>query len=199
MDTPRPASEKRKKEILDAALECFASRGYAATTLDDIRARSGASTGSIYHLFAGKEEIGGALYLEGLRAWQAGFLDELRAHATAEAGVRAIVGYYLGWIAAQTKLARFILHTRQAELSASIRDEVRANNRAFFREIKMHLEPQMGSGRVRAMPLELFHAVVMGPCLEYARQWLGGLTKVTPAEAREHLADAAWAAVRKPR
>jgi AcrR family transcriptional regulator len=199
MDTPRPASEKRKKEILEAALDCFAQRGYAATTLDDIRARSGASTGSIYHLFAGKEEIGGALYLEGLRAWQDGFRDELRAHATAEAGVRAIVGYYLGWIAAQPKLARFILHTRQAELSPSIRDEVRALNRAFFREVKEHLEPQVASGRVRNMPLELFHAVVIGPCLEYARQWLGGLTKVAPAEAREHLADAAWAAVRRPR
>jgi AcrR family transcriptional regulator len=199
METPRPASEKRKKEILDAALECFAQRGYAATTLDDIRARSGASTGSIYHLFAGKEEIGGALYLEGLRAWQAGFRDELRAHATAEAGVRAVVGYYLGWIAEQPKLARFILHTRQAELSPSIRDEVRALNRGFFREVKTQLEPLMASGRVRAMPLELFHSVVMGPCLEYARQWLGGITKVTPADARPHLADAAWAAVKRPR
>jgi AcrR family transcriptional regulator len=195
---PRPASERRRKEILDAALDCFAARGYAATTLDEIRARSGASTGSIYHFFAGKEEIGGALYAEGLRAWHVGFLEELRRHRDAEPAVRAIVGYYLRWIAESPKLARFMLHTRQTELTLSARDELRSLNRAFFREVKALVVPRVESGELRAMPLELFTAVVMGPCFEYARQWLSGITKLEPDAARPHLAAAAWAGV-KPR
>ncbi|HTO27428.1 MAG TPA: TetR family transcriptional regulator, partial [Devosia sp.] len=43
----------RRRQILDAALSAFLERGYAATSIADIRARSGASTGSIYHFFAG--------------------------------------------------------------------------------------------------------------------------------------------------
>ena len=58
------ASERRKREILEAALACFGELGYEKTTLAEIRARSEASTGSIYHHFRSKEHLFAALYLE---------------------------------------------------------------------------------------------------------------------------------------
>ena len=192
----RPASEKRRREILDAALDCFAARGYAATTLEEIRLRSGASTGSIYHLFKSKEEIGGIVYLEAMRDWQDGFLAVLRAEAGAEAAVRATVAYYLDWIGRSPKLARFILNTRQAELLPAVRDQIRAQNRAFVVAIVGLIEPYIAKGRLRAMPLELFTAMVMGPVMEYGRQWLAGTSKTPPERALPLLADGAWAAVR---
>ena len=51
----------RREEILTAALSCFLDKGFERTTLGDIRARSGASTGSIYHFFAGKRDLFGQL------------------------------------------------------------------------------------------------------------------------------------------
>ena len=57
----RASTENRRRTILAAALACFAEHGYEATTLGQIRERSGASVGSIYHLFASKEEIAGAV------------------------------------------------------------------------------------------------------------------------------------------
>src|SRR5215470_14374357 len=68
------ASERRRKSILDAALACFLERGVAATTTEEIRDRSGASIGSIYHHFGDKEGLAGALYVEGIRSYQEGFL-----------------------------------------------------------------------------------------------------------------------------
>ena len=48
-------------QILDAALEEFAERGFAATTMDDIARRCGLSKGGLYAHFAGKDLIFEAL------------------------------------------------------------------------------------------------------------------------------------------
>src|SRR5205814_7423752 len=88
---PRAATGERRRAILEAALRCFSEQGYEATTLGQIRERSGASTGSIYHLFASKEEIAGAVYVDGLRSYQQGFIEVLAKRKTAEAMVRACV------------------------------------------------------------------------------------------------------------
>ena len=70
-DSPRAASSRARREaILDAALECFSTLGYEQTTLADIRAKAGASTGSIYHHFGSKERIAADLYLDGVRQTQ---------------------------------------------------------------------------------------------------------------------------------
>lgn len=51
---------KKKKEILDSALFCFAKKGFQVATIDDIVAHSKISKGAIYNYFKSKEEI----YLE---------------------------------------------------------------------------------------------------------------------------------------
>ncbi len=43
----------------------FTESGFAAATVDDVRRRSGASVGSIYHHFGGKQELAEALYAGG--------------------------------------------------------------------------------------------------------------------------------------
>lgn len=53
----RRRKEARPNEILDAALECFAESGFAATRLDDIARRAGVTKGTLYLYFASKEEI----------------------------------------------------------------------------------------------------------------------------------------------
>ena len=49
--------EARPEEIIDAALELFVERGYAATRLDDVAARAGVSKGTLYLYFKNKEEL----------------------------------------------------------------------------------------------------------------------------------------------
>jgi AcrR family transcriptional regulator len=53
----RRKPEISRGEILDAALACFAERGYHETSIDDIAARAGLSKGAIYWHFAGKREL----------------------------------------------------------------------------------------------------------------------------------------------
>ncbi|HEY0838045.1 MAG TPA: TetR/AcrR family transcriptional regulator [Azospirillum sp.] len=53
----RRRKEARPQEIVDAALEVFADRGFAATRLEDVAARAGVSKGTLYLYFPNKEEL----------------------------------------------------------------------------------------------------------------------------------------------
>ena len=49
--------EQRRQQILDAAVTCFARRGFHEATLTDICEQAGLSRGAVYHYYKSKEEI----------------------------------------------------------------------------------------------------------------------------------------------
>lgn len=51
------APEVRRREIVDAAVELFAAKGYSATTINDILEAVGIAKGTFYHHFTSKEEV----------------------------------------------------------------------------------------------------------------------------------------------
>jgi AcrR family transcriptional regulator len=56
--SPRPdVSEERKDQILDAATDVFAQKGFSETRMDDIVEESGLSKGTLYWYFKSKDEI----------------------------------------------------------------------------------------------------------------------------------------------
>lgn len=63
MSTPAPSpSHQRRKadrpdELLDAALELFVERGFAATRVDDVAQRAGVSKGTVYLYWSSKEDL----------------------------------------------------------------------------------------------------------------------------------------------
>ena len=69
------APEVRRAQILEAALGCFAEKGYHSTKMDDIVRVCGLSKGAIYWHFESKEEIFLALFsameAEIFAAWEA--------------------------------------------------------------------------------------------------------------------------------
>ncbi len=59
--SPSPVRQRRKQarpqELLDAALELFAQKGFSATRSDEVAARAGVSKGTLYLYFPSKEEL----------------------------------------------------------------------------------------------------------------------------------------------
>ncbi len=53
----RRRKEDRPSEIIAAALEVFAQRGFSAARLDDVAAKAGVSKGTLYLYFPSKEEL----------------------------------------------------------------------------------------------------------------------------------------------
>lgn len=72
---PKPRQLRRRREIMDAAAEIFARKGYHAATTRDIADRLGMQPGSLYYYFESKEaaleeicRIGGGEFGDNLEA-----------------------------------------------------------------------------------------------------------------------------------
>lgn len=193
----RKASHARRRQILEAALNCFARLGFAATTMDDIRAASRASTGSIYHHFTSKEQLAAALYVEALRDYQTGFVAALQTRSNAQRAIRALVAYHLRWVEQHPAWARWLLDMgRQAELVQATEPDVRALNRDFSERVLAWLAPHVERGTIRKLPAALYFAILIGPAQVFTRMWLSGQSTVDVAPASRTLGDAAWRALR---
>lgn len=182
-----------KARIFDAALERFATNGIAATTLDEIRVRAGASVGSVYHAFPnGKEDVAAELYLAVLGRYQQAFLTELHRYADAEGGVKAIVDLHVRWCVRHPAEARF-LHAGRDAVPA---DRLAALNRPYFAQVTAWWATHARYAAVRDLPLELVHALWLGPAEQLVAHWLAGRAKRPTPTTRRLLADAAWSALR---
>jgi AcrR family transcriptional regulator len=189
-------SAARRSRILQAALACFNERGFTATTIEEICQRSGASVGSVYHHFGGKEGLAAALYVEGLRAYQRGFRDVLEQDPGAEEGIKGLVRHHLGWTGAHRDLARFLLTRRETELVLATEAPVRDMNQELFSATRRWLRPHVEAGSVRPLPLDLFYTLLIGPAQEFARSWVHGQSASSIEQAADVLAEAAWLALR---
>lgn len=58
----RPKTGGRREDVLGAALELFAERGFYGTAIPDIAAKAGIAAGTIYRHFASKEALVNELY-----------------------------------------------------------------------------------------------------------------------------------------
>lgn len=60
-DSERPRRQRRKEarpnEIIEAALELFAERGFGATRIEDVAKRAGVAKGTLFVYFATKEDL----------------------------------------------------------------------------------------------------------------------------------------------
>ncbi len=90
--------ERRRAEILAAALRCFAREGFHRTTMQDIVREAGLSPGAIYRYFAAKEDIIAAIAAERHRTERA-MLHEAAARTDVEAGLHQLVSAFLGRLA----------------------------------------------------------------------------------------------------
>ena len=194
--TRTTATEKRKQEILDAALEAFATLGFAHATMGDVCSGAGVSTGSLYHHFKSKEQLAAALYVAGWRDFQAGFFRELARHKEAEKGVRAGVHYYLDWVTRNPEWARYITSHREAEFLTNEEEPIQELGEAFAAELGAWIKPFVERGEVQRLPREMYAPVLMGATTDIVRRWLMDQGGEDPSTVEKVLADAAWNALR---
>jgi AcrR family transcriptional regulator len=190
---PHGQHQSARDRLLAAALRKLATQSPAAVSLEDIRREAGVSVGALYHHFTDKEALIDALFLEQAHQVQEDFVSELRTHESAEDGVKAIVRWYLRWVSENQAAARVLLGHRPD------RSELHDMNRRFFDEVLTWWQTHAHDGALRTLPLDLIHALWIGPAQEYTRHWLSGHVKRVPRGVADVLADAAWNALKEPR
>ena len=85
--TSMEAKEARRSQILDAAVRCFARRGYYETTIEDLVTETGLSRGALYLYYPSKE----ALYLAISERWGCGLEEAIRARLTPDLSPASIL------------------------------------------------------------------------------------------------------------
>jgi AcrR family transcriptional regulator len=167
----------RPQEILSAALESFAERGYAATRLDDVAKRAGVTKGTLYLYFPNKAELFKAVIRETLvpTLLQVGAASEAAPSAIAvfesalhgfEAMATSSVGAIPKLVLAEAgnfpEIARFYL------------DEVIAQGLGAIRAL---LKRGIATGEFRAVNLEYAPYCVIAP-LVLGLLWMHSIGRV---------------------
>jgi AcrR family transcriptional regulator len=176
--------------LLEVARHRFAADGAIAATLEDVRREAGVSVGALYHHFPDKPALAAAVYAQLMGEYQAGFVAMLRAHDTAEGGIRGGVAYHLEWVATHRNEAILLLGDRFAS------EALREKNRDFFAAIRDWWRPHHTYGALRAIQPGITAALWLGPAQEYTRYWIAGGLPDMPQEVVATFAAAAWAALR---
>jgi AcrR family transcriptional regulator len=103
-------AQARRAEMLQAAGEIFAAKGYAAATVDDIAARAGVSKGTMYNYFDSKQELFLQLLTASISEDEA-HSDDIIAQAglTAREKLDAILDWWLGRFAQFQQIGRLVL------------------------------------------------------------------------------------------
>jgi len=182
-----------KRSVLTHALQCFNETGLEASTIDDLRQRSGQSVGTIYHHFRNKEGVVAALFFVGLD-------DQSRviAQAMEEAGgstqrmVAALIQAYMSWAQSVSEMARFVLLARESVAKGPSAELLTQRLHARYQPLDDCLARAMSRGEIQQLPEELIPALILGPAESYCRGWLAGRRASPPGECAQVLADAAW-------
>jgi AcrR family transcriptional regulator len=188
------STASRRQAILQAALQLFLSKGFTVTTMEDIRQRSGASTGSIYHHFENKEMLVLALYQD---IWTQFNTAQLQCLTTGDIreGVKALVYAYMDWFVQHPDLGQYIVQAISSEYLSPRVEALRQEMNVVPEKLFEWLTPSIEDGTVIRCPRRLYYSLVLGPTREYVRSWLKGRIPGELHEVRELLAEAAWRAV----
>jgi AcrR family transcriptional regulator len=189
--TATPRAPRARDRLLAAALRRFGEEGVVAVNLEEIRQEAGVSVGALYHHFADKAALVDALYADVAARFQTGFLEVLQASPSAEDGIRRGVRYFLRWVQHHRHETAILLGAR-AESAA-----LHQLNHGFFSEVMAWWRTHAHYGAVQALPLELIHALWLGPAQDYTRHWYAGHAKRSPAAVGAALEQAAWNALKE--
>jgi AcrR family transcriptional regulator len=140
--------ERRRRQILDAARQCFVREGFHQTSMQDILGAAGLSAGALYRYFGSKEEIVEAIAAEAVGRVMGLLgplseqtppppLAEVFEHVTTEMAGVAFEGDGLGYIAPQVwaealrnPRLHVLVESRYTEIRGAIATLVRAEQDA---------------------------------------------------------------------
>ena len=143
-------SDERRKQILDAALQVFAEKGFKGATNKVIAERAGdISPGLIYWYFENKEDMFFALLEERLAAGSLPVPIEQLSAFPPEHVLPMIAHFALNRLDNQETINLFKIFAGEAAYSERIRAIANKNINRLLGPLSAYLEAQMDQGRLR--------------------------------------------------
>lgn len=186
----RLPAARRRDQLLDVALEVFSTRGFHATSMDDIAEAAGVTKPVLYQHFRSKR----ALYLELLDDVGAQLRDAI-TKATIEADgprrqVEAGCRAYFQFVNDRRNAFK-LLFGGGARRDAEFGDAVRRVEEAIAEAVAPFIEADIDPGHQRV----LAHAIV-GMAEGTSRYWVANDLDLDPEQLARRVAEFAWAGLR---
>ena len=159
--------EARPGELLDAALDLFVEKGFAATRVEEVAARAGVSKGTLFLYFQSKEELLKAVVRENISGRFKAWNDEAASY---EGSTVDMLGYCMNvwWDRVGATKASGITKLMMSEatnfpdIAAFYQQEVIAPGQALIRRI---LQRGIDRGEFRAMDLDYAVFAIVAPMI----------------------------------
>jgi AcrR family transcriptional regulator len=185
---------RRRDELLDAALACFAGRGLLGTRIEDVRRAAGASPSSVYNLFDGLPSLTVALLARTFERLFTHVTSRVLAEHRPDAAIRALVDGQLQWVLGHEDEARFMYGAMALELAETEREGLAELKAKLAVPVMEHLASLAVKGAWPRWPASTLEFIVLGPAHEACRRYLAG-APVDLAGLRRLLPDVAWESV----
>lgn len=169
--TQAEKSRTRREQILDAAFNTFARRGYRDTAVDEIAAAADTSKGGVYFHFATKE----AIFRELMRTTadrlgakvDRAVAAETEPIAKAEAALRTVLATFAG----HRTMAR-LLFLDALGAGRAFNAETNALHDRFARLIAGHLDEAVAAGSIPPIDTAVTGVAWFGALNEVVARWL---------------------------
>ena len=165
MPTQAERTATTTAELVARARELFASRGFAATSIEDIVRAAGVTRGALYHHFDSKTEVFGAVFEEEQRQLTARVTE---AAASADGPLDALETGCLAFLeeCLEPGLQRIFLIDGFAALGwQGVRD---AEGPYMMAALRTGIEAAMEAGELERRPVEPLVSLVFGALCEAA-------------------------------
>jgi AcrR family transcriptional regulator len=149
--TSAAAKEVRRTQILDAAVRCFARRGYYETTIEDLVTETGLSRGALYLYYPSKE----AIYLAISDRWQCEMSAAMRTRLTPDLApveiLRLLIIVTGEHVQAETEACRVLMEGRMlAHYIPELGERNRQRQQRSLQNLSQLLQAGIATGDFRA-------------------------------------------------
>jgi AcrR family transcriptional regulator len=179
---------ERRRQLLDAALEVFVSRGYHATAMDEIAERAGVSKPVLYQHFPGKLELYLALLDESVDTLVAAVRDALRANSDNKQRVAATFGAYFEYVGGEGQAYRLVFESDLSNETA-VRARLDRGQRECAAMVSQVVREDAGLSEAEA---HLLSVGMVGMAQVTARYWLSTGNHIPRETAEQLVARLAW-------
>jgi TetR/AcrR family transcriptional regulator len=187
--TLSPKRERRKEarpgELLEAALDLFVEKGYAATRAEEVAARAGVSKGTLFLYFSSKEELFKAVVRENVVRHQTEGAEEV---ARFEGSSSELLAYLmLEWwrrygATKASGISKLLMSEASnfPDLALFFQEEVVQPGHAMIRSV---LERGIARGEFRPVDVDLTVQSVIAPLL-FLVTWKHSMAPCCPSDQR---------------
>lgn len=185
---------QRVGDILAAARQVFAKRGYAAASIAEIAAEAGVAEGTIYKFFDSKRH----LVVRVMESWYESMLAEFEKNLPGIDGarnrIRFLIWRHIASLTENTDLAR--LFGNEARNGGDYQSELHELNRRYTHVFLEACREGMANGELRPdLPVTLVRDLVFGGIEHHLSPMLYGHGKVDAEEATRLIMDTVFGGI----